>query len=495
MKNTKKPELNREENYLVKATLIVNGTEIKDVPCKIYLPERNHEKPYLIFKPSEEVADKITCSHKCSLKAAIYGFDKQIQTSIEAPEVYLVDSISKQWADDISETTIHAEPQNLHVIDHYANPDDQEKTRIVFWISPNEFLTPFMMRSSSYTGEIKYDRVGNIEFTVKDGFKLVFEKHFSSKTAKNKDLVQWSFLVACAELNDPAHDVERLKSNTLKDIDDFLLIASFAARKRTVCLGWTATDKNSHATYYRGNYTFPESRDDGSLYDGLVDNQDFEEFIKNCYPIFLNYNNKLALRNALFSAVPFEPLTIETSFLHMFSGLETLILDFKRRENLEFVLPEDKWLDLKKYLQDCIRESNEPKLEHQERASIYRKLDELNRISLSESFEVFCQKYAIDLTDLWPVFDNKGIIGLADIRNKLIHGDPLPHELYGPLIVAKECLKYTLERVLVKVLSWDIGKTKVDPAYLAKHLVKYLRSEQARLTEYITTVNVRDVRS
>lgn len=487
MKNTKEIKLYREENHFVKATLIVKSTEIIDVPCKIYLPERTHEKPYMVFKPSKENGLAMMASHKGELKAAIYGFDKEIQTTIRAPKVYFSGSFTKHWGDEFSETTVPGEPQDLHVIHHIRNHEGKEITHIEFWISPNKFLTPSMICTSSYTGEIKYERVRNMEFRIKDGVKLVFEKHFSSKTAKNGDLVQWSFLVACSELNVSADDVETQKNNVLPDIDDFLLIVSFAARERTVCLGWSATDKNSHATFYRGDYAFPEGKDDDSLNNGVTDIQAFERFMKTCYPAFLRFENKLALRTALYSSVPSGHQTLETSFLSMFAGLETLILDFRRRKNLEFVLPEQEWIALRKYLQGCVRESIKPKLERQQRASIYRKLGELNRVPLGEAFDVFCQKYAIDLEDLWPVFGKKEIAGLADIRNRLIHGDPLPHDLFGALIVAKEHLKYTLERVIVRVLGWDVEETKVNPSYLEKSFVvmKDLPSKQAQLSGYI----------
>ena len=480
-------DLNREENYLVKATLIVRGTEINGVPCKIYLPERIHEKPYVLLKPSKQDANQILASYKGALKATIYGFDGEIKTTIAAPEVYFSGGSTKRWGDDISETTVPGEPQDLHIIHHLENDAYGDETHILFWISPNEFLTPFMAFTNSYTGEIKCERVENIEFTIKDGLKLVFEKHFNYRTEENRGLLRWSFLVACAELNIPSIDVETLKNNTLNDIDDFLLIASFTARKRTACVGWTATDKNSHTTFYRGNYTFPQKDNNTSLDDGIVDIKDFKRFMETCYPTFLRFENKLALRNAFYAAVPSKPHTIETSFLHMFAGLETLILDFKRRENLEFVLPENVWLTLKKYLEKCVKKSTNPKLEREQRASIYCKLDELNRVSFREAFEGFCEKYSIDLVDLWPVFGKKGVKGLTDIRNKLIHGDPFPHDLFGALIVANEHLQYTLERVLVRVLGWDVGETKVKPSYLRVNLcaIKELPSALVRLSEYM----------
>ena len=426
-------------------------------------------------------------SHKGGVYAFVYGFDNAKELTIESPEVYFSGSSKKYWGRGISETTIPGEPQDLHIIQHARASADAKHTQIVFWISPNRFLTPFMSSTSSYIGDLKYERIRNAEFVMKNKVKLIFDKHFRSKKAANGDFVQWSFLVACAELELPADAAEALKKNILPDIDDFLLIASFAARQRTACLGWTASDKNSYTTFYRGNLVFPHNDDDTGLDDGLIDSRDVEKFIHVCYAAFLKYENKLALRNALYSAVPAQSHTLETSFLNLFAGLETLVLDFKRREDLELVLKGDEWLSLRRYLKKCIKDFTDPSLDVNHRASMYRKLDELNRISLGEAFDFFCKKYSIDLSDLWPVFRKNGFVGLVDIRNKLIHGDPFSHDMFGALVVAKEHLLYILERALTRVLQWDVAKTKIASAYLQSHMtaIKDMASEQARLSEYI----------
>jgi hypothetical protein len=59
------------------------------------------------------------------------------------------------------------------------------------------------------------------------------------------------------------------------------------------------------------------------------------------------------------------------------------------------------------------------------------------------------------------------------------------------LIVAKEHLTYTLERVIVRVLGWKVSETKINPTYLEKNFlaIKDLHAEQAKLTEYLTRQN------
>jgi len=487
LKNRKKLEINHEENFLVNAILTVHGAEINAVPCKIYLPERIYEKPYIIFKPQMKDSHRIMTLHKGELRASVFGFDQKLQTTIEAPKVYFSASSTKHWGDDISETTVSGEPQDLHIVNHFSTPETQEKTSIVFWVSPNEFLTPFMMCENSYTGDVNYELVSNLTFLIKDDVQIVLEKHFASKIEINDDFVQWSFLVATTDLSIAASDVESLKGKVLPNIDDFLLIASFAARKRTSCLGWTATDNNSHSTFYRGNHTFPKGSDDVDIEDGVLDIQSFKEFMEVSYSSFLRYENKLALRNALYTTVPASSQAIETSFLSYFSGLETLILDFRRQENIEFILQEDEWKDLRSHLEKSIKSCIKPKLEREKRALIYSKLGELNRVSLREAFEVFCAKYEINLNDLWPVFGNKEMVGLVDIRNKLIHGDPFPHELFNALILANSHLKYTLERVILRIFGWDVEETKVSQNYLKAYFIEKdnLSFEQVRISEYI----------
>lgn len=483
-------ELNRKEDYYVKADLIGESSEVCGVPCKIFLPERVYEKPYLQFKPNTSMdAHMLMSLSGGKLKASIVnvGPNQNVRATIEVQHVYFSQCGTTHWGGDISEPYAHGDPEHLLITDHRGNPALQEKTEIAFWVSPNEFLTPYTSCSTSYAGDISYKQHGNFTFLIEDETRLVFERHYDSKNMENGDLIQWSYLVANAELNIAAADFEALRNGILQQIDDFLLIASLAARKRTACLGWVATDKHSHVTYYRGNYTFPDCIVQNSIHDRLANFSSSKEFIETCYANFRVYPNQLALRSAICAAVPFERLTIESEYLSRFAGLETLLLSFRRQEELEHILTPTNWGNLKSYLRKCIKESTEPRLESQQRDSIYRKLDELNRVSIREAFDVFCHKYEIVLLDLWPAFGDKETVGLVEIRNKLIHGDPFPNEFVHSLVVANMHLQATLERALVRVLGWDIAKTSVDPANLASHFIHmndYLL-EQKRLSNYI----------
>lgn len=487
MNSNKRSEFGRKENHLVNASLFVDGSEINGVPCKVYLPERIDEKPYVILKPSETDAASIMASHSGTLHAVVLGFTGKEELLIESPEVYFDGMSKKYWGSDISENTIPGEPQDFHIVRPIHSGGESENTKIVFWVTPNSFLSPFMSQSVSYTGNIEYERISSSRFTFRSTISVSFDKHFRSKTAENGDLIQWDFLVACVETEIPAIDANTIKETVLPDIDDFLLIASFVARQRTACLGWSASDGNSLTTFYRGYYTFPKIKTKTSIQDGLIDPEKFEHFMNKCYEEFLKYENKLAIRNALFSLVPSQSLTLEVSFLNMFAGLETLILDFKRQKSLEFVLQHDQWSLLKEYLKKCIKNSTEPTLEAEQRKLLYSKLDELNRVSLREAFESFCQYYSIQLEDLWPIFGKNKLAGLSDIRNKFIHGDPFGHEMYDPIILAHQHLKYVLERVLIRIFQWNVDETKVSATYLSTNMIRFedMLANQRKLADFI----------
>lgn len=461
----------RKEDRLFKADLTINGAEVKGIPCKLFLPERIYETPYCIFHPAQESSSTLMNSYEGGMKADIYDFDGKISAKIESKNVYLSKTRTKIWAKDILETTIFGEPQDLHIVQYLHAHSEPTKTNIVFWISNSKHLSPAIIAEHSYTGDIKNKRIKNLEFVISNGKNIFFDRHFKNKELENGDQLHWSFLVGTVDVDDfPADDSDAIKKEILPNVDDFLLVASFAERARIACLGWSASDQKSIAEFYRGNYTFPKEPGNDDHRDGVVDRRMLEEFMSVCYENFLRFENKHSLRSALHSAVGAEADVLEMSFLRMFAGLESLILDYKRRKDIEFVLDDEQWKSFQLYLKGCIKKSECPSLTPEQRASIYTKLGELNRASLSEAFDLFCKEYCIDLSDLWPVFSlEKHKAGLVNVRNRLIHGDPFPSTQLHQLAVAREHLQYTLERVLVRVLGFEVAKTNVCPEWLRQY--------------------------
>ncbi|NTU70094.1 hypothetical protein HGB13_04770 [bacterium] len=128
----------------------------------------------------------------------------------------------------------------------------------------------------------------------------------------------------------------------------------------------------------------------------------------------------------------------------------------------------------------------------EQRCFIYNKLEDLNRISLRVVYDKFCEFYKIDLSDLWPLFGGDNVVGLAEIRNRLIHGDQSLIQFHDSLWVAEESLRFMLERILVKILGWPVYKTEVSENVLKTNSTALMRMsvEQQKLADYFAETDV-----
>lgn len=488
MQDNANNQIGPKEDYFVQTTLKVKDREIKNVLCKIFLPDYTTGKPILKFKPTQKQYSQICDSYEGAFEAEIIGFDKKKETTISAPTVYYSDMVKKYWGPEFIESSFKGEPQHLQVVSHLNSEVASRNTELTMWISPNPMLGPALVHTSHFNGNIEYKRVSQLEFILSEELTFKFDKHFKTKELNEGESKQWSYLVACCNLDLPASKVEVFKTKILPKIDDFLLVASLGSRTRTACIGWEAYDHTAITKYYRGNYTFPSGESEPSFDQGLVWQKDFNEFLTICYAEFIKHPNQRAIRDAIISVVPGRKKTLEESYLSMFAGLETLISDFRCRDNFEFVVDDRAdWDTIKKSIKKNIFNTIKEKLKKEQRAYIYCKLDELNRVPLQVVFENFCSRYGIDLSDLWPLFKKGEIIGLSDIRNSLIHGAPFVGKYHNALWVAEESLRFMIERILVKILKWPLEKAEVSPTNLCTYstAIKMMPNEQAKISEYI----------
>ena len=491
-----------KEAFFVQATLDISGKQIEGVPCKIYLPESTMDKPYFWFRPSKTQFDILSKIRESSFTAYIDGFNCKKEVIIFSPKVYLSKKSTRYWGPNFSESTIKGEPQNLKVIQIIDSTDKKESNRafLNIWISPNNVLEPDLIPQYSYRGDIKYDRIKQIEFEITKNLIVTFNKHFKTATQKNGELKQSSFLVGCAEVDSALIDNNKYEDEILSPLDKFLMVASLGSRTRTSCLGWEASTNNRIIKFYRSDFSFPSGKSEflincafpddfkGSKHtESLIDSLHFGEYLKTCFPALLSHPNPEVLCDAIVSVVPGRKRTIEESFLSMFSSLEALILDFRKRNNLEYVIDdEDEWNDRKKEIKKSIKTILKNYSRNQ-RSYMYGKLDELNRIPLRLVFEEFCSEHKIDVSDLWPLYKEGDFIGLSDIRNKLIHGDRISNEFIKMLSEAKSSLQYMIERILLTIMSYPVNNSDVSKRLLLqdRYRLNWTADEQMKFKAYI----------
>lgn len=480
-------ELDEKESYLVLAHIYQDDKEIAETPCRVYLPRRIYEKPKIVLKPDKKHANKIKNIWKTRLYSETSGSPGTTKRIIEVPELYSVSSTTRYWGSNLSETTIFCSPQNLCIIDIHDTSKNATEAHVNFLITNNSFLTPSYIRESSYNGNLKHKKINNIKYEL-DDIDVEFERHFKGKIDDNEVFTQWSYLVATCKIDFSARESNKIREKYLQNLDDFLLLTSFSCRQRTACLGWEAQDITSTIKYYRGNFTFPEpSKTD--INNTLIDINESKNFLDSCFRFFGSYKNKLPLRNSLQSIVASSEgnMVLEQEFLANFSALESLILEFRRSEELEFILQEHEWRPLKSCIEKSIKDFDSPKIDAKTRSRLYAKLSEINRLSLREAYDLFCSEYAIPTRDLWAVFGDKEHAGLSEIRNRLIHGDPFPHTLIDSLANANAHLRILVERSLLRFMGWNIARSTVSPSFVSIHLLCMIDIDihRKRLKEYI----------
>jgi hypothetical protein len=73
-------------------------------------------------------------------------------------------------------------------------------------------------------------------------------------------------------------------------------------------------------------------------------------------------------------------------------------------------------------------------------------------------------------------------VGLADIRNRVVHGSTFDHRQLNALAVAGDHLQWLLERMLLRVLAWPIDRSNVSGARLAKLRAAYGELRDAQIS-------------
>ena len=95
-------------------------------------------------------------------------------------------------------------------------------------------------------------------------------------------------------------------------------------------------------------------------------------------------------------------------------------------------------------------------------------------ITLFCEIDDFCKTYSVELQDLWSVTDNKNGITLAQVRNRLVHGEHFDNEDNFALTYAKDHLQWTVERMILGVLKFPVTKSQVHPSHL-EHWYSYTK--------------------
>jgi hypothetical protein len=465
--------LSPSEHYKFFASISHEGHTVKDIPCEIKLPMKLTDLLELIFTPNRQQSFESRRFFEFSVYGEVKDVTGKIITIIKADKVYRKSGVNKQWA-SITDYTFVGEPVDLRVIrlinghKKAKGSKRSESTTVLYWVTPNILLRSIETLEPSFTGDVRAIRIRNFEFDLANRIHLKFLNRYKHYDMPSGEMVSFPELVAETQLILP-------RGQTLpsfQEIDDFLLLASFSARQRTVCLGCETWSSSRRIRFFRREITVPQPKKDHTIDDALIDIQDFENFSLVAYENFVKTGEKELLRQALFNTLASG--TFEGTFLRLYSSLEGLLLIYRKLNSMEYVIKSDvEWKALCRDLQKFLR--NHPYLadKKDKRKMIYEKIAELNRVSFSTALSQFSKHYNIDLQDLWPITDEKEGISLTRIRNHLAHGEAFSPKQFNFLLAAHESLRWIVERSLLRILGWPISDSRVSQSFLSRHSAIY----------------------
>jgi len=488
-------------NITLKASLECTDGRSVIVPCKVYLPKLPMGKPYFIFSPKKDQFNILSKIRNVNFKASIDGFNSKNEITLSSPVVWLSGKNTRHWGPYFSESCLKGEPQGLKIVEKIGlSSQDSGKAHLRIWVSPNAYLNPEISPEFSYTGDVTYNRHDQIECKVSDNLSIKFDRNFKYLNKSKTTLIQHSYLVAYAEISPEYILNEAVDEEIFGPIDMLLKLASLGSRTRTACLGFDAELYDQIITIYRSNLSYPSGKSefmincafpddfkDSPHTEGLVDREYFPDFLFTSLNNIKTKSNPKIILDAINSVVPGKVRTLEESFLSMFSNFEALLLDFRKSHNLEYVVNDEGLWAIKKekikkaiktIFNDCTKEK---------RSFIYSKIDELNRIPLRIAYDKFCMYYHLDNTDLWPIFNENNNIGLVEIRNRLIHGVKISSKFIHMFSVSKECMQYTVERMLLKMLGFQLEKTDVSKSIILheQYRAKWSNEEMVKFKNYM----------
>jgi hypothetical protein len=447
--------MHREPDHTVTAKISTpHGNVVPDVPCRVYLPRTVMARPYLEFDLSESQTGPLTVPE---FSVEGHGEIPNGAVSIRSNIVLTQGWSREAWGSKFIKCTLPGEPWDLEVTKCAIESDNSIIHNGIFWLSPNRLLNPGLMSVFSYTGAVEMKTARELAFQLPAGL-VHFRTHFHHEQ-KQSVVLRTSELVA--ELNER---LERARlDNFVKELDEILLLTSLATRHRCVCRGWRVWTANCETLFYRNRIAVPKARKIEAQ-ETLIDDPEFDDFLKHAFAAFRQNAGREALRQAMDLLVSSQEGTIESSFLKCFAALETLVTLYRQKTGLSTILVPQAWATFEKDFKSFIQGHALFKKDSDRRKLLYEKTGELNRVAFGTAYRKCTEslgKYGFHDDDLWPVVGSSRGISLADIRNRIVHGvvfrPPQQEGLFKSLIHLRWCV----ERMILAFFEWPLERSLV----------------------------------
>ena len=277
----------REEDYRLKLSVTTEKRTVEEILCEVYLPKRLTQPVELIFQLSKEQTQLLGFPFEFSVFGEIKDSSENLNTIIKADKVYYKKASTKYWGPELTGALLVGEPVDLKIVNFLSKSEEdsnnQNTIKGTFWLTPSIMLSPEKIRIPYVTGETRVEKIRDFTFTLFNGIHLTFDHYYKYLQNENAETVSFAELVAGFEVSPEKEDINLL----LDAVDDFLMLTSFAARQRCVCLGWDSDDSSKITRFFRRDMAIPEIKRDHSYNEVLIDLRDFKDFMTVAYNNFI----------------------------------------------------------------------------------------------------------------------------------------------------------------------------------------------------------------
>lgn len=448
-------------------SLTVDNITIENIKGVITFPE-NNEGPFrielnLIPEQRKLFSDAYETSESYSLvRIEAFGSnEKYISDKLFIKKYNLSPSIYGEYniliyAYEVKRIVSLPEPGTSH-------------SKITFWLNDNAYIPENSWLDKHYDGNVIVKAAPEEYTTLKVSDELTFKFKKTYIYQNNENGYSARRYKVCEVVTKNEITNQKNVDDIIGKLENFLLLVSFGYGNRVTWIGYEYSDSYNYYDFYRETIkrTHKSNRNDWIDKNGYVVN----DFIIQSFNKFNENNNYyIAIKNAIYALCnDNDNGIIDAKYLELFSAFESILLAYNKKTDSEKLLTNRKFDKLRTEMEVGLKDYFvRNKLDDNIKTKMIEKISELNRPSLRNTLERFQEAFSLHLDNLWPIFaEGVNKPGLADIRNKLIHGDFL-YRKYDYLDFAKHQLRLILTITIIKVLGWPIEKTQYTDDYIKR---------------------------
>ncbi len=446
-------------SYFIHVDAVSKRERIPRIPCKVFLDLSVGSRSRVILLPDKTTAERIFNGGPWSLFGETSSLPPRQRNYVHVPRFDPTSAPTTDWNGGLSETEVRGTSSGVIVVTSLPGAR-RSRARLVASLHGGAVVAPRGFREASFTGSRRFQRSWRCRARVALDSLVWFDRYWQfPRSHPGKTIEQ---LVLATDLRAPLSGPQITLRRYREPLEDLLALVSIAGRERTSWHHLSAQDGHILLEYFDTQRARPSAR--GHALGALIEKPRVAGFLESAFRVLRSASEREELISASYSLAPYRDLPLDSAYLGMFTALEALTQRLNGGRGGS-VLEGQRWEMLNRNLRSFLKTWSDASggLAREQRAMMYSKLQELNRESFGGAWRRMVSARQVALQDLWPVVASDGLPDLVTLRNGLAHGRPVPQAAGHSLARASLHLRWTLERVVLATLGFEVGGSTASP--------------------------------